>query len=183
MIPEDVGSGLHRKSVQNRTLAVWSALALTAVFAFYQSFYRLHNSTRAAALGLVFPGAGYVACGNWLGTGLFILTVLTQPLVLFAVCSPSRQHSSITANDSVPVVWRRRHPLRHPPLDPLHPRRIPRRRRHALRARRLHHHRPARLDVPVLPTQCDQGDKRRPRPPPPPQRLPAHHARAPRIHR
>lgn len=90
LIPENVGSGLHRKQVQNRALATWSSLGAIAVYTFYQKPFGLSAPSRAAILGLVFPGAGYVACGNWLGWGLLVLTILTQPFVLFAVrSSPS----------------------------------------------------------------------------------------------
>ncbi|KAH7047327.1 hypothetical protein B0J12DRAFT_575464 [Macrophomina phaseolina] len=84
LIPENVGSGLHRKKVQNRALATWSSLGAIAVYTFYQKPFGLSAPSRAAILGLVFPGAGYVACGNWLGWGLLVLTILTQPFVLFA---------------------------------------------------------------------------------------------------
>jgi hypothetical protein len=47
--------------------------------------YDLPQNARAAALGLVFPGAGFVACANITGSLSFVLTWALIPLALFTV--------------------------------------------------------------------------------------------------
>ncbi|KAG6994317.1 Linalool dehydratase/isomerase [Fusarium oxysporum f. sp. conglutinans] len=84
LIPPNVGSGPHRKNVQARTLGVWIALVLTALGIFFQNYVDVGPKYRAAALGLVFPGAGYLASANVLGGILFALTWASVPLALFA---------------------------------------------------------------------------------------------------
>ncbi|KAF5975919.1 hypothetical protein FCOIX_7456 [Fusarium coicis] len=84
LIPPNVGSGPHRKNVQARTLGVWIALAFTALAIFFQKYVDVGPKYRAAALGLMFAGAGYLASANVLGGILFVLTWASIPLVLFA---------------------------------------------------------------------------------------------------
>ncbi|RKK72612.1 hypothetical protein BFJ69_g9928 [Fusarium oxysporum] len=84
LIPPNVGSGPHRKNVQARTLGVWMALVFTALGIFFQNYVDIGPKYRAAALGLVFPGAGYLASANVLGGILFALTWASVPLALFA---------------------------------------------------------------------------------------------------
>ena len=64
---------------------VWSLVAAGAVFIFFQPWYSLDQRIRAAALGLIFPGAGYLASANLLGAVLLALTWLAIPFSLFAV--------------------------------------------------------------------------------------------------
>ncbi|VTT58902.1 unnamed protein product [Fusarium fujikuroi] len=84
LIPPNVGSGPHRKNVQARTLGVWIALTFTALGIFFQDYVDLGPKYRAAALGLVFPGAGYLASANALSEILFVVTWASIPLALFA---------------------------------------------------------------------------------------------------
>lgn len=86
LVPDNAGLGTFRKSVQNRTLARWSALSVLGLAAFYQHGIKLSPGMRAAVLGLLFPGAGFIACANWVGAALGVLTVILLPVTLFAVC-------------------------------------------------------------------------------------------------
>lgn len=67
---------------------MWTILAAIGVATFYQNFFELDTKIRAAALSLVFPGAGYIASCNIAGAILFILTWALSPLVLLAVRVP-----------------------------------------------------------------------------------------------
>ncbi|KAF5591990.1 uncharacterized protein FSUBG_10294 [Fusarium subglutinans] len=84
LIPPNVGSGPHRKNVQARTLGVWIVFVLVSLGIFSQSYVDLGPKYRAAALGLIFPGAGYLASANVVGGILFALTWASIPLALFA---------------------------------------------------------------------------------------------------
>ncbi|KAI8718184.1 Ldi domain-containing protein [Fusarium sp. LHS14.1] len=84
LIPPNVGSGPHRKNVQAVTLAVWITTACLSTALFYQPWVGVGSNYRAAALGLVFPGAGYLASANPLGYILFVLTLAAIPPALFA---------------------------------------------------------------------------------------------------
>ncbi|KAH7265542.1 uncharacterized protein BKA55DRAFT_660913 [Fusarium redolens] len=84
LIPPNVGSRPHRKNVQVRTLGAWIALVLVALSIFFQDYVDIGPKYRAAALGLIFPGAGYLASANVLGGILFVLTWASVPLALFA---------------------------------------------------------------------------------------------------
>ncbi|KAL4939225.1 hypothetical protein BDV06DRAFT_225196 [Aspergillus oleicola] len=84
-IPAQAGRGDHRKRVQGRTLTYWLILAGAGLAAFTPNeFAALSPKTRAAALSLVFPGAGYLACLNLKGAVLLVLTYLFLPVCLFA---------------------------------------------------------------------------------------------------
>ncbi|KAF2813992.1 uncharacterized protein BDZ99DRAFT_567692 [Mytilinidion resinicola] len=84
LIPVSVGSGTHRKNVQNKTLLLWTTQAILGLSVFYQKQYVLSPKVRAAALSLVFPGAGYIASANILGGVFFLLTFISLPPALFA---------------------------------------------------------------------------------------------------
>ncbi|KAI9150872.1 Aldehyde dehydrogenase, dimeric NADP-preferring [Paramyrothecium foliicola] len=84
LIPPNVGRGSHRILVQIRTLSVWTLAALFGAFVFFQNWVHVSPKTRAAALGLVFPGAGYLASATVLGAVLFVLTWAALPAALFA---------------------------------------------------------------------------------------------------
>ncbi|KAF5568663.1 hypothetical protein FPHYL_2679 [Fusarium phyllophilum] len=84
LIPPNVGSGPHRKNVQARTLGVWITFVLVSLGIFFQSYVDIGPKYRAADLGLIFPGAGYLASPNVLGGILFVLTWASVPLALFA---------------------------------------------------------------------------------------------------
>lgn len=88
LIPPNVGSGPHRKNVQARTLGVWIALTFTALGIFFQEYVDIGPKHKAAALGLIFPGAGYLASANVLSGILFVVTWASIPLALFAVSQP-----------------------------------------------------------------------------------------------
>ncbi|KAF5625190.1 uncharacterized protein FTJAE_10087 [Fusarium tjaetaba] len=84
MIPPHVGIGSHRWTVQMRTLLCWAAQATTGLYLFSQHNIPIDTRYKAAALGLLFPGAGYIASGNILGCILLILTLALYPLVFLA---------------------------------------------------------------------------------------------------
>lgn len=95
LVPENAGRGDHRRNVQNKTLARWSALSMVGLSAFYQQRIELSPGARAAVLGVLFPGAGFIACANWIGAALGLLTILLLPVTLFAVCLVAVPLSSI----------------------------------------------------------------------------------------
>ncbi|RTE76498.1 hypothetical protein BHE90_009047 [Fusarium euwallaceae] len=84
LIPPNVGTGPHRKNVQAVTLTVWTATAFLGTAFFYQPWFNIEPNYRAAALGLVFPGAGYLASANALAYILLVLTWVAIPPALFA---------------------------------------------------------------------------------------------------
>lgn len=84
LIPASVGKGTIRKQFQNRRLRQWALLAVSGLTVFYQKSFHLPSNVRVAALGLLFPGAGFVACANVAGGISFVLTVLLLPLTLLA---------------------------------------------------------------------------------------------------
>ncbi|KAF5541359.1 linalool dehydratase-isomerase precursor [Fusarium napiforme] len=84
LIPPNVGSGPHRKNVQARTLGVYIAFVLVSLGIFFQNYVDVGPKYRAAALGLIFPGAGYLASANVVSGILFVLTWASIPLALFA---------------------------------------------------------------------------------------------------
>lgn len=85
LIPAYAGSGEHRKRIQNRTLSQWTGLAALGLGLYFQSVLTLGPKARAAALGLVFPGAGYIASANTAGFSLLAVTYLLLLPALFAV--------------------------------------------------------------------------------------------------
>ncbi|KAF5688645.1 hypothetical protein FDENT_4730 [Fusarium denticulatum] len=84
LIPPNVGSGPHRKNVQARTLGAWIAFVLVSLGILFQNYVDIGPKYRAAALGIIFPGAGYLASANILGGILFAVTWASIPLALFA---------------------------------------------------------------------------------------------------
>ncbi len=96
MIPESVGGGSHRKTVQRRTLGLWISFAIAGLALNNQQYLPLSAQGRAAALSLLFPGAGYIASANVLGTVLLLVTLLLLPVTLFAV---SVQYSFLPGQD------------------------------------------------------------------------------------
>jgi hypothetical protein len=104
LIPASVGKGPIRKQFQNRLLGQWALLAISGLTVFYQKSFSLSSNVRVAALGLLFPGAGFIACGNIAGGFSFVLTAILIPLSLFAVsynCT-NKQPNFLTAGE---VVW------------------------------------------------------------------------------
>ena len=75
--------------MQRRSLTMWLTLAASAIAisnAKTSEMVGIHLSPklRAAVLSFAFPGAGYIACANLVGGGLFLLTWLLMPVALFA---------------------------------------------------------------------------------------------------
>lgn len=53
--------------------------------AYKQNLIDLSPSIRAALLGIVFPGAGFIACANIAGSVALLVTLAILPVTLFAV--------------------------------------------------------------------------------------------------
>ncbi|KAL3474463.1 hypothetical protein BJX99DRAFT_260395 [Aspergillus californicus] len=84
-ISAQAGQGDYRKRIQARTMTCWSVLAVVGLASFTPNkFLNVSPKARAAALSLVFPGAGYLACFNLKGAVLLVLTYLFLPLCLVA---------------------------------------------------------------------------------------------------
>ncbi|KAL8678760.1 MAG: hypothetical protein Q9186_004911 [Xanthomendoza sp. 1 TL-2023] len=80
LIPPSAGLGLTKRYYQRRTMFQYSALYLLGLWC----FQNLQSpAARAAALGLLFPGAGLIAVGNIPATIAFILTLIGIPITLF----------------------------------------------------------------------------------------------------
>jgi hypothetical protein len=60
-------------------------MAAAGFYLFSQKSVDLDPKWRAAALGLVFPGAGYMASANAVGWFLLVLTWALMPMALLAV--------------------------------------------------------------------------------------------------
>jgi hypothetical protein len=84
-IPSTVGTGQVSIRFRTRTLQQWATLTITGLAIFYQNKFPLPPRARAAAIGLLFPGAGYIACANILGAFAFVLTQALLALSLVAV--------------------------------------------------------------------------------------------------
>ncbi|KAH6887474.1 hypothetical protein B0T10DRAFT_460920 [Thelonectria olida] len=81
LIPPHAGRGLIKKYHQRRTLYQYLALSGGGLW----SFYHLNNTAyRAAALGFLFPGAGFTAVATLTSLGAFLLTVVLIPVTVFA---------------------------------------------------------------------------------------------------
>lgn len=81
LVPEEAGRGAVKRRFQQRTLLAWAGTSALGLYVFY-SFKS--PALRAAALGLVFPGAGLTAVGTVPALICFVLTIALIPLVLFA---------------------------------------------------------------------------------------------------
>ena len=80
LIPPSAGLGLTKRYYQRRTMFQYSALYLLGLW----SFQNLSSpSVRAAALGLLFPGAGLVAVGSIPAILAFLVTLVGIPVTLF----------------------------------------------------------------------------------------------------
>ncbi|KPM38350.1 hypothetical protein AK830_g8236 [Neonectria ditissima] len=84
LIPPNVAKGAHRRMIQFNTLLTWSTIASVGVAIFYQPWLDIGAKNRAAALSVVFPGAGYLASPNVISLLLFSVTWITIPFALFA---------------------------------------------------------------------------------------------------
>lgn len=81
LIPEKVGKGAAKWSFQRRTLVQYVAMAASGLY----GFYTLENTRlRAAALGLLFPGAGLIAVLTIPSLIAFVVSTALIPLVMFA---------------------------------------------------------------------------------------------------
>jgi hypothetical protein len=74
--------------VQRRTVALWITFSVAGLVLNHQEAFPLSAKSRAAALSLLFPGAGYIASANVTGTVFLVLTYLLLPLALLAVSTP-----------------------------------------------------------------------------------------------
>lgn len=81
LVPNDVGTGAVTKYYQRRTLAQYIVIAGVGLYAWYTSE---NPRLRAAALGLLFPGAGLVAACTVFSILSFIVSTAMLPLILFA---------------------------------------------------------------------------------------------------
>ncbi|KAK5164291.1 uncharacterized protein LTR77_009986 [Saxophila tyrrhenica] len=81
LVPDRVGLGAAKRRRQYQTLAIWASISAGSLYTFYTA---PSPALRAAAIGLVFPGAGLFAVGTLPSLLLCLLTLLLIPLVLFA---------------------------------------------------------------------------------------------------
>lgn len=80
LIPPNAGRGIIKKYHQQRTLYQYMALSGFGLWA----FYNLDNvSYRVAALGFMFPGAGFTAIGTFSSIVAFLLTIVLVPVTIF----------------------------------------------------------------------------------------------------
>jgi hypothetical protein len=63
----------------------WTTLTVISLAIFHQISFPISSGARAAAIGLLFPGAGFIACGNFVGAIAFAFTWICFPAALFAV--------------------------------------------------------------------------------------------------
>jgi hypothetical protein len=63
----------------------WTTLTAISLAIFHQNSFPVSSGARAAAIGLLFPGAGFIACGNLAGAVAFAFTWICFPAALFAV--------------------------------------------------------------------------------------------------
>jgi hypothetical protein len=70
-----------KRRYQQKTLLAWAGAAALGLYVFYTFS---STALRAAALGLVFPGAGLFAVGTVPALTFFVLTEIGIPVVLFA---------------------------------------------------------------------------------------------------
>ena len=81
LIPASAGKGRTKWQYQRRTLIQYAGLASVGLSAFYKSS---SPSLRAAGLGLLFPGAGFIAVCTIPSILAFIISTALIPVVLFA---------------------------------------------------------------------------------------------------
>ncbi|KAG9775435.1 hypothetical protein KCU88_g5095, partial [Aureobasidium melanogenum] len=80
LIPPNAGRGLIKKYHQRRTLYQYIAMALFGLWSFNNltsPFYR------AAALGLLFPGAGFIGVGTLPAFAAFLVSLVLFPVTIF----------------------------------------------------------------------------------------------------
>jgi hypothetical protein len=76
--------GKLAKARQKKTLGLWMTLVCTGLILFNGQVVQLSPKSRAAAVTMLFPGAGYIAAANWRAAALLILTYVLFPVCLFA---------------------------------------------------------------------------------------------------
>lgn len=80
LIPQQCGKGKAKRYYQRRTLAQYAFLTIACL----ATFYKLDNTqARVAGIGLLFPGAGFVAVCTVPSILTLVLTLATVPLILF----------------------------------------------------------------------------------------------------
>lgn len=80
MIPPSAGLGTTKRYYQRRTLFQYAGLYLFGLWCFH---HLASTALRAAALGLLFPGAGLLAVGTIPALVSFVLTIVGIPITLF----------------------------------------------------------------------------------------------------
>ncbi|KAI1872775.1 uncharacterized protein JN550_003649 [Neoarthrinium moseri] len=80
LIPPNAGRGLIKKYHQRRTLYQYLGLSLAGLWVFHNVS---NTSYRAAALGLLFPGAGFTAVATIPSILAFLATVVLIPVTVF----------------------------------------------------------------------------------------------------
>ncbi|KAF1816396.1 hypothetical protein P152DRAFT_121713 [Eremomyces bilateralis CBS 781.70] len=81
LIPRDAGTGVTKWYYQRRTIYQYALVAGLGLLTFYNSE---NPRMRAAALGVLFPGAGFIAVGTIWSVLAFIVSTALLPLLLFA---------------------------------------------------------------------------------------------------
>ncbi|KAK1851277.1 linalool dehydratase-isomerase precursor [Colletotrichum chrysophilum] len=80
LIPPSAGRGMIKKYHQRRTLYQYTFLSLAGLW----SFHNLESTSyRAAALGFLFPGAGFTAVASPTAVAAFLLTLVLIPVSIF----------------------------------------------------------------------------------------------------
>lgn len=80
LIPPSVGTGTTKRYYQRRTMFQYTALYVFGIWCWYNV---QNTAIRAATLGLLFPGAGFIAVGTIPSILLFALTIIGIPITLF----------------------------------------------------------------------------------------------------
>ena len=80
LIPPSAGLGLTKRYYQRRTMFQYSALYILGLWCFQNL---KSPAFRAAALGLLFPGAGLIAVGSIPAMLAFFVTIIGIPVTLF----------------------------------------------------------------------------------------------------
>lgn len=80
LISPSAGLGLTKRDYQRRTMFQYSALYVLGLWCFQNL---KSPAFRAAALGLLFPGAGLIAVGSIPAIFAFIVTLIDIPVTLF----------------------------------------------------------------------------------------------------
>ncbi|KAF2810915.1 uncharacterized protein BDZ99DRAFT_519591 [Mytilinidion resinicola] len=83
-IPPNLGANVTSKRFQNRTMVQWAVLTTISLTIFHQTIVPVSSRVKAAAVGFIFPGAGFIACANITGAIAFLVTWALLPAAMFA---------------------------------------------------------------------------------------------------